>query len=174
MKKLLLLCVFVTTTVSLSFAQNAPISLSKCIDLALKNSYRLQQKQSEQEAVHAAFETERSQYFPQIFADGSHNQLFFSHYNYRQQVAQLALDWRLGDGLLKTADVQKQHLRAVEAQKEQVSLQLMREISFLYINILQKQLNDSLLQNRLQVLNQHLQVAQALWQAGTRTQFDVL
>lgn len=155
-------------------AQTQTLSLSRCLELAAQNSFRLQAGEADIQATSAAYRVDRTRYFPQVSAGFAHNQLFYRHYDYHQQAGQAALDWSAGDWLLKTADIQQKNLLAQQANREQAYLEVTYRVARLYVSILQKQINRALLQNRLNLLNEHLQVSQALWQAGARTQFDVL
>jgi len=150
------------------------LSLAQCLDLAAKNSFQLQAGDADIQAARAAYRVDRTRYFPHISAGLAHNQLFYQQYNYRQQVGQALLDWSAGDWLLKTADIQQKNLLAQQANREQTYLEITNQVALLYVAILQKQVNRAVLQNRLNLLNEHLQISQALWQAGTRTQLDVL
>lgn len=155
-------------------AQTTTLSLSRCLELAVQNSFQWQAGEAEVQAAGAAYRVDRTRYFPQISAGLAHNQLFYQQYNYRQQAGQALLDWSAGDWLLKTADIQQKNLLAQQANREQTYLEITNRVALLYVAILQKQVNRAVLQNRLNLLNEHLQISQALWQAGTRTQLDVL
>ncbi|KAA0231022.1 TolC family protein [candidate division KSB1 bacterium] len=155
-------------------AQTETLSLSRCLALAAQNSFRLQAGEAEVQAAGGAYRVELARYLPQVAAGLAHNQLFYQQYNYRQQVGQALLDWSAGDWLLKTADIQKKNLLAQQANREQTYLEITHRVAQLYVSILQKQVNREVLQNRFNLLNEHLQISQALWQAGTRTQLDIL
>jgi outer membrane protein TolC len=150
------------------------LSLSQCIDKALARSYQLQAGSEDVRAAQAAYGAARSQYFPSLSADAAHDQLFYRQYEFRQQQAELRLDWGTGDRLLGVAEPQRQQVLAREADRRQMELDVTRRVARLYVSILQKQVSRELLQRREELLDGHLQISRAMWQAGTRTQFDVL
>ncbi len=157
------------------FAQHpAQLSLSRCIDLAIRNSYRLQADSSQIRATEFTFRSERSSYYPTIVGELSHDQLIYSPYDFRQQWAGVRLDWASGNTLLHSAEAYRALIRAREEEREVARLKLMQRVSHLYFSILQQELNLQLLTTRKQLLEEHLQVSRALWQAGTRTELDVL
>jgi outer membrane protein TolC len=150
------------------------LSLSQCIDKALGKSYQLQAGSEAVRAAQAAYGATRSQYYPSLSADAAHDQLFYRQYGFRQQQAELRLDWGTGDRLLGVAEPQHQQVLAREADRRQTELGVTRRVARLYVSILQKQVSRELLQRREDLLDGHLQISRAMWQAGTRTQFDVL
>ncbi len=157
-----------------SWAQTERLSLAQCLDLALHNSYRWQAAAQDVQAAHAVYREERTRYFPNLSAELAHDQLFYSHYDFRQQIGQAVMDWSAGAWLLKTAEVEHRKVLAHEARRAQTALEVSRRVAALYIAILQRQVNRELLSHRLNLLNEHAQVSKALWLAGRRTQFDVL
>ncbi len=152
----------------------AELSLGRCLRRAQQNSYLLRAEEQRSEAAQKNYRFERSQTHPQISADLSREDYFLQPYNYRQQWALLHADWALGNFLLKTAKSAEQDALMIKAQKEQTRLVVIRRAALLYLSILQKQIQVELLQQRLNLLQTHHQVAKALWQAGARSQLDVL
>ena len=173
MKRLTVILILFLTYSGL-IAETKSLYLSKCIDLAVQNSYRLQESKVNLQAEAVGYEIDQTRYYPYLSGGFSHDQLFFGDHNYRQLLGQVVIDWSPGNWLLKVAEIQKENIRLVKVDRQQVIIDISHKIAFLYLSILQKQISQNLLKNRLQLLVEHLQVAQALWEAGTRTQLDVL
>ncbi|MDZ7290329.1 MAG: TolC family protein [candidate division KSB1 bacterium] len=155
-------------------AQAQTLSLAQCLELARQHSFRLQAAAQQVQAAGAVYRSGRSRYFPHVGAALSHAQSFYRHYDFRQQAGQAGLDWGIGDWLLQSAEAERKNWLAEEANREQIALEVTQRVAALYLAILQMQVKLELLANRRQLLNEHAQVANALWLAGARTQFDVL
>jgi len=154
--------------------QGRALNLKECITLAQKAGYRLKSDEQKVEAMQKSFQFEQSRNLPQISGELAGEQRLLNLYSFNQTVALVHADWSLGDFLLKTAEAAKQDVLMTKAEKEQSRLQTVRRAALLYLSILQKQTQADLLKNRHDLLQTHHAVAQALWQAGTRTQLDVL
>jgi outer membrane protein TolC len=154
--------------------QSATLTLKECLQRAQQNSYLLKASEYQAEATERNFQFERSRNLPQISGELSHEQRYLAAYNFHQQWLLVHSDWSLGDFLLKTAGAARQDALMMKAQQEQIRLDVARRAALLYVNILQRQTQSDLLEKRLELLRAHHDVAHALWQAGTRTQFDVL
>ena len=154
--------------------QGRVLTLKDCITLAQKAGYRLKSDEQKVEAMQKSFQFEQSRNLPQISGELAGEQRLLNLYNFNQTVALVHADWSLGDFLLKTAEAAQQDVLMTKAEKEQTRLQTVRRAALLYLGILQKQTQADLLKNRHDLLQTHHAVAQALWQAGTRTQLDVL
>ena len=150
------------------------ITIRECIERAQQSSYMLESDKYRLNAAQKQFQFERSRSLPQISGELAHEQRYLSPYNFHQQWALVHSDWSLGDFLLNTAGAAKQNVLMMKAQQKVTQLDVSRRAAVLYMNILQKQTQTDLLQKRLELLRAHYEVAQALWQSGTRTQFDVL
>ncbi|NIA29082.1 MAG: TolC family protein [Actinobacteria bacterium] len=159
---------------SVGTAFSAPLTLKDCLQRAQQNSYRLKADEQRAGAAQKNYQFERSQTLPQISAELSGEQRYLQPYNFHQQWTLLHGDWALGNFLLKTAKTAEQDALMIKAEKEQTRLDVSRRAALLYMSILQKQTQANLLQERLELLRTHHEVALALWQAGTRTQFDLL
>lgn len=170
----IILVLLVLSLTAVRAQSSAEFTLSRCIDLALQNSYRLQADSAQIQSAQALFHQEKSGYLPQVYARISHDQLFYQPYNFRQQLAALTMSWSAGDWLMNSARSQESLLRARQSVRHQSRLSVIRRVAELYISILQKNVKLDLLNARKKLLEQHLQVSRALWQAGTRTQLDVL
>lgn len=172
--KYFILFSFLLTAAPLFSQQGRVLNLKECITLAEKSSYRLQADAQRVAAMQKSYQFERSQLLPQISGEISGEQRLLNQYSFNQTVALVHADWSLGDFLLKTARAAQQDALMAAAEKEQTRLETSRRAALLYMSVLQNQTQADLLNNRLDLLQAHHNVAQALWQAGTRTQLDVL
>ena len=159
-------------SIETSFASS--LTLKDCLQRAQQNSYRLKADEQRIESAQQNFYFDKSRTRPQISGELAGEQRLFDQYSFNQVVALVHADWSLGDFLLKTARAAQQDVLMAKAEKEQIRLQTSRRAALLYMSSLQKQTQADLLKNRLDLLQAHHNVAQALWQAGTRTQLDVL
>ncbi len=155
-------------------AQDDFFTLWQCIQQAVQHSYQLQADSALVESARNRYYTERTSYFPHIFGELAHDQLFYQPYNFRQQLVGGTLEWESGAALLGSARAAQELVRARRASQQETELYLIRRISHLYFSILQKEINIELLNTRVKLLQEHLQVSRALWKAGTRTELDVL
>lgn len=170
----MVLSAVVLLPVSFLFGQESRLSFSDCIDRATMHSYRLKSDDEQIHAARAVQQSTQARYYPHIFAELSHDQLYYSGYNFRQQFATAVLDWSPGDWIAATARAEAKQVEAVQAGRQQSQIELVLRVARLYIGILRNQQVLSLLSERIRILNEHVQVNQALWQAGVRTRFDVL
>ncbi|MCB9501658.1 MAG: TolC family protein [Deferribacteres bacterium] len=154
--------------------QTDSLSFAECLHLALQNSPGLKSHDASFEAAITAEKAARAGYFPHIFAEASHNQLFYSPFDYRQQSGTVLLDWSLGDWMQKTATVSAKEAEVRTAEKQTGVLDLVRTVTSLYFGLLRSQKETGLLDKRLQILREHHDVVRALWQSGVRTELDVL
>lgn len=150
------------------------LTLQECLKRAEQSSYRLQAEEQRMNAAENLYQFQRSQSLAQLSGGWSLEQHYLAPYNFHQQGALVQAKWSLGDFWLKTARAAYQDALMVAAEKEQSRLEVTRRVALIYIGILQKQSQHQLLQKRLNLLQAHHDVAQALWQAGTRPQLDVL
>ena len=155
-------------------ARSATLTLKDCLLRVQQNSHILQAYQHRAEASRKNYQFEKARTLPQFSGELSREQRYLQPFRFRQQWALVHGDWALGDFLLKTARAADQDMLMAKAEKEQIRLQVVRRAALLYVNYLQKQASIDLLQRRVNLLKVHHDVARALWQAGTRTQLDVL
>ena len=174
MKPLFVVMLFCCLELPLTAQNSEPLSLKECIEMAWQTNPGLQAKQSQVESSQAAFRGSRSSYYPDISAAGAHNQFFYNRYNYREQSAGIVSDWFLGNWLLKSAAAEQAGITAGEADYENRRLMLTERVAGLYIGLLQQEYRQEHLQNRLDLLDNHLKITRALWEAGTRPQLDLL
>ncbi len=157
------------------FAQpQAPLTLAKCIELALKSNPKIQSKKWQVTSAEALLGQSQAGYRPVFSAAAHHSQFFYNHYNYREQAVGLVADWSPGRWLLHSAGAERNEISAKTADYQQSEVDVIRRVASLYAEILLTSLRENVVQNRLTLLDQHLNVANALWQGGIRTQLDVL
>jgi outer membrane protein TolC len=154
--------------------QTISLTLSECLEQAWQHSQLLKSQDENIEASRAAEQAAQALYYPHLFAEAGHSQLFFPPFNYRQQFASITIDWSPGDWIKKTAHAAVKNIEVQQMEKQQITLDLLGQVSALYIGILSSQQKTIVLEERLQILANHLQVAHALWQGGLRTELDVL
>lgn len=157
------------------FAQSQTVlSLAECIELALKSNPKMQSKKWQVTSAEALLQQSQAGYRPMLSAAAHHSQFFYNQYNYREQALGLVADWSPGKWLMHSASAEQNEIAAKTADYQQSEVDVVRRVSSLYAEILLTDIRENLVQNRLALLDQHLNVARALWQAGIRTQLDVL
>ena len=154
-------------------AEAEVLSLGRCVALALERSPASKAGAENVRAAQAAYDAARSHYRPFLFGELTHDQLFYRPYDFAQRSGLLHLDWSAGDRLLDAAAAPRQEILVQQAESRWVDSDLTRQVAHLYISALQRESRLELLRHRQQVLEGHLLVSQAMWRAGTRTQFDV-
>ncbi len=150
------------------------LSLQRCMEKAETYSFRIEEFKQKSNAAQSAVEQQKIFALPEFSIDGGVNSQFLSPYNFQQSWLLMRVDWSLGDLFMKTSVMNENQVLALKAKKEQVRLQLMQRVAMLYMGILQKDVQLHLYKERLQLLNGHLLMARALWQAGTQSEIDVL
>ncbi len=153
---------------------SAPLTLDECLQRARQNSFALKARERRVDAAHKSYQLERSRALPQISGVLSTEQRLLDPYSFNQTLALARADWALGDLIVKKAQSASFERDAVQSEKEQQELDVVRRTSLLYLGTLYQQKQIEVLQNRLELLRSHRQVAYALWQAGSRTQLDLL
>ena len=152
----------------------AALSLRQCIELALDNSPAIRSQARQVDAAAAQYREARSGYYPELSAAAGHQQFFREGYNYREQSAGVSLDWPLGDWLFDSAAPRAAEMRARQAALDDQRLMLTLRVAGLYGQILQTGLQQQQLRERQSLLNNHLQINRALWEAGVRSRLDLL
>jgi len=168
---LLFLSLFLIQSVLLA---DETLSLNQSIKLALTHSFKLHAGDRRVEAAQAFYHQNRSDYFPTISGEASRQQLFYDQYNYRQLTAGIIFDWATGKWLTNSAIAERLEISVQSSDREQIRLDVIRRVSLLYFEILQNKIELQLLKSNIELLLQHEQITQALWQAGIRTQLDLL
>ncbi len=156
------------------FAQKSTLSLGNCIEQAQQNSFLIHADAQKTIAAQKKYQFERAQSLPQMTGELAAGRYQLEPYSFDQTAAFVYGDWSLGDFFLNTAQSARQEKLIAETDNQQTRLDISLSSAMLYIRILQAYAQKELLQQRLNLLNSHFHVAKALWQAGTRTQFDVL
>lgn len=150
------------------------ITLKDCFARAEEYSFRMEESSQKIIAARGVFDQRKTVALPEFSMDVLGNSQHLSPYNF-QQVSLLAqVDWSLGDLFMKTSMVDQNKILALEAQREQVRIELMQRITILYMSILQQRVQIDLFNERLDLLREHLLMTKALWQAGTQSEIDVL
>ena len=117
---------------------------------------------------------EQSSYYPQISGGAGISGLFLSPYTFGQHYLQAVADWDLGRFRYKTAEIQQKKLEQHETLIQQNKLEITGVITGLYLDVLQNQLEQQILQSKLDYLNKHTKILTVLWKAGTIQQLDIL
>ncbi len=140
----------------------------------LKTATSLQADSLLSQSLQATVNQEQSTYYPQISASAQVTGLFLSPYTFGQHFLQAVADWDMGRFWKKTAAIQQKQVEQQEAVAQQNRLEIAGVITGLYLDVLQNQLEQRILQSRLDYLNTHIEILTALWKAGTIRQLDIL
>jgi len=171
----LIFLLFIGTSILEVHAQvSDSLSLQACFDRAEDYSFRLEESSQKAISARGAFEQQKTVALPELSIDGGGNSQFLSPYSFQQAWLLARVDWSLGDLFMKTSSADQNRVLAIEANREQVRLELFQRITLLYMGILQNQVQIDLFNERLDLLGDHLLMTQALWQAGTQSEIDVL
>lgn len=168
------LLLFESAWIGLNAQDVEQLSLKACFDKAEQYSFRMEESRQKAVSARGAFEQKKTVALPEIFVDGGGNSQYLKPYNFQQVWLQVRVDWSLGDLFMKTSLTGQNRILAAEAQREQVRLELKQRIAVLYMSVLQKQVEIDLYNERLRLLQGHLLMTRALWQAGTQSEIDVL
>ena len=168
---------FIFLFVVVSFNQihaQTTLTLDDCIRLAIQNSYQLQADSLLGESLQMLVKQEQSAYNPQISGSAGISGLFLSPYTFGQHYLQAVADWDLGRFWYKTADIQQKQSEEQAAITKQNQLEVTGVITGLYLDVLQNQLEQQILQSKLDYFTKHIDVLTILWKAGTIPQLDIL
>lgn len=150
------------------------LNLDDCIQLAVQNSYQLQADSLLEESLQMLVKQEQSAYNPQISGSAGISGLFLSPYTFGQHYLQAVADWDLGRFKYKTADIQQKQAERQEVVIEKNRLEITGVITGLYLDVLQNQLEQQILQSKIDYLDKHIDILTVLWKAGTIQQLDIL
>ncbi|HKI87448.1 MAG TPA: TolC family protein, partial [Draconibacterium sp.] len=153
-------------SVNISNAQTT-LNLSECIQRAVQNSYQLQSDSLLSKSLQMVVKQEQSAYNPQISGSAGISGLFLSPYTFGQHYLQAVADWDLGRFWHKTADIQQKQTEQQEAITNQNRLEITGVITGLYLDVLQNQLEQQILQSKMDYLSKHIDILTLLWKAGT-------
>jgi outer membrane protein TolC len=140
----------------------------------LQNSYLIQSVDALKQSAEQKVNETHTDYYPLIYGELSHDQLFYSHGNYAQQNISAVIDWSLGSLISKTALADAKEVEVLKTRTEQTALEAARRSANIYLGILKNRQEQLLVEERMRVIKKHLQVVEALWHGGVRTEFDVL
>lgn len=157
---------------SLGFGQI--VSLRDCLQRAREMSFNIAASTLEEKAANQQFLFEKSQLLPQFSTELAYDRHELLGYGYHQQWALLHSDWALGNLIYKPYQIHYQQILAARQKTRLRQLETLQRTAGLYIRILQKNKEYHLLKERLHLLSMHYNIAQALWQAGTKTELDLL
>ncbi len=172
--KFILILFFGTLHFNVNGQEVERLSLQTCFDRAEENSFLIERSTQEANSARESYEQQKTVALPEILGNAGGNSQFLSPYNFQQAWLLVKVDWSLGDLFMKTSITNQNRILAFEAQREEVRLELRQRITILYMSMLQNQVQISLFTERLELLKEHLLMAQALWQAGTQSEIDVL
>ncbi len=167
--------IFLIYAVSIHFLNaQTTLNLNDCIELAIENSYQLEVDSLLSQSLQTVIEQEQSAYNPQISASAGISGLFLSPYTFGQHYLQAVADWDLGRFWHKTADIQQKQVEQQLAITDQNRLEITGVITGLYLDVRQNQLEQKILQSKLDILSKHIEILTILWKAGTIQQLDIL
>jgi len=174
MKQIRIIILFILLP-GFAFSQKASVlSLQKCIDFAIENSYRLQAKQANIEAATEKARFDKFRGLPKLSGELAGENHLLKPYDFSQVWASVHADWSLGDYLLKTDRASRQQVQTLKLLREQSRLNAIEKIASLYVAVLLNQKQKEILESRLTLMRQHYNLALSMWKAGLRTQLDVL
>ncbi|NOY37234.1 MAG: TolC family protein [Chlorobi bacterium] len=150
------------------------LTLEQCIDTVQQRSFLLHAEAFNSEATKSYALVSHTRTLPWVSAEAGMENRFLSPYNFGQQWATIHGDWSLGDFILKTDAPARQEVITAQYQQEKTRLDAIGRVSALYMSIIQKQTERSLLSHQLSLLQKHRSLTESLWKAGLRTQIDVL
>jgi outer membrane protein TolC len=150
------------------------ITLSQCIDSVQKYSFRLQAEAFNTEAAGKNLDVSHTRSLPTLTGDVGIEGRSLIPYNFGQQWTLVHGDWSLGDFIKKTDRVARQEVVTAQLMQEQVRLDGISRVTSLFMNVLQKEKERELLNERIRLLGTHRIVAVSLWKAGVRTRLDIL
>ncbi len=150
------------------------LSFDECLQRAAQNSYEVEAAQFTVKAKSKQFLGEVTKAFPRFSTQLGFERHTLPAYGFTQRWAFLQGDWAAGNWLFKPYLAAGKEAQAAERLARWSRLKAMAEAADLYIAVLQNEKERYLLNERLRLLSLHKQVAFALWQAGSRTELDVL
>jgi outer membrane protein len=159
---------------NIGLAQQKSISLTECIDLSLKNSYLIQANESIAQSAEKKVKDSQTDYYPLIYGELSHHQLFYSDTDYPQQNINALLDWSMGSLIMKTALADVKAVEILKMKTKQSMLEVVRRTTNLYLGILKNRQEQKLIDERMRIIERHLKIVEALWHGGVKTEFDLL
>ncbi len=154
--------------------ESSVVTLSQCIDSVQKYSFRLQAETFNTEAALKNLDVSHTRTMPYLSGDVGIEGRSLNPYGFGQQWTLVHGDWSLGDFIRKTDQVARQEVVTSQLMQEQARLDGISRVTSLFMNVLQKEKERELLNERIGLLKTHRIVAASLWQAGVRTRLDIL
>lgn len=149
-------------------------SLKACIERAMQNSYQLESDSLLTASLQMVVKQEQSAYRPQISGSAGISGLFLSPYTFGQHYLQAVADWDLGRFWHKTAAIPQKQVEQQQMITEGNKLEIIGVITGLYLDVLQYQLEQQILQSQIDYLSKHIETLTVLWKAGTIRQLEIL
>lgn len=165
---------FVILASALDAQPSGQMTLAACLKTAFENHPAVQSGEWRIKSLAADYRRGKSAYYPKLSLGGQHQQFFYGDYNYREQALLLSGDWSAGNWLKNSAESAAQLVETGKANLAETRLALAQQITGIYFSILQSDLRGQSLDNRKMQLEQHAQIAEALWKTGNRTRLDLL
>lgn len=169
------LCLLLLTSILFSTTSPAqPLSLQRCIEEAQQHSFILKADAAQAVVLQKEAQLAHSLQRPQLSGELATEQRFLRPYQYNQAWALVHADWSLGDYFLNSSRAVEKEALAAHLETEHQQLQISQKIAELYLHILLVEKHRTILLQREELLRSHYDLAVAQWQAGQRTQLDVL
>ena len=150
------------------------ITLTQCIDSVQEYSFRLQAETFNTKAAGKNLDVSHSRMLPYLSGNIGIDGRSLRPYNFGQQWTLVHGDWSLGDFIRKTDQVARQEVVTAQLMQEQARLDGISRVTSLFMNVLQKEKERELLEERIRLLQTHRIVSISLWKAGVRTRLDIL
>jgi len=150
------------------------LTLEECIRRSEENSFLLQ---SDDYVITVAKNTAsiaESRSIPRIRGELATDSRFLKPYYFNQMWASVHADWSLGDLIKKTGQSSRQDIETRRLEKEQHRLDIVGRSTSLYMSILQVRKQMEILGVRVTFLQHHSQVSRGMWEAGLKSQMDLL
>ncbi|MBF0474102.1 MAG: TolC family protein, partial [Nitrospirae bacterium] len=164
-----------------SIENGEKLTLTKCIELALKNQPTLTASQAAMYAVQTTIEQAKSSYYPQISANGGYNRIaspvvstgFLMVYN--QFFAGASLNQLIYDfgHTSSYVDVAKSNYEASSASFNNNVTQAVFNVKQAYFNMAQAMRNLDVAEEAVKQFKQHLDQAEAFYKVGLKAKIDV-
>ncbi len=159
---------------SVTLGQPPTLSFSDCLRRAQEVNFSVKAQQFRQKALEQRFWFEQARSRPQLFGEVGLEDHRLSGYGFGQQWFLLNADWALGNWLYTPFKGQKAQAQAAREMGEWDRLHALEKAARFYIRLLQKEKEYRLLSEQYALLQLHHKVARALWQAGSKSELDVL
>ena len=174
MRRIILLLIMGCWDIVLVAQYPTLLTLEECIRRTEENSFRLQSDDYEIAVAENTASMAESRSIPRVSGELATDNRFLQPYYFNQMWASVHADWSLGDLIRKTGRSALQDIETRRLEKEQHRLNVVGHSTSLYMSILQVRKQIEILGIRVKFLQHHYQVSQCMWNAGLRSQLDVL